>query len=114
MLLLQQVRWLTAHLLVLRLVWGMSLVMFKARTQVFFWGNFAGLLALDGVGNLKGWQWLFIMEGLPTVLMGIYTFCCLAEMPATVIAFSSFFFCDISTVGLASPHPNLYFSHESI
>ena len=44
----------------------------------------SGLLALDGVGNLKGWQWLFIVEGLPTVLMGVYTLCRLAETPATV------------------------------
>ena len=44
----------------------------------------SGLLTLDGVGNLRGWQWLFIVEGLPTVLMGIYTFCRLAETPATV------------------------------
>jgi len=25
----------------------------------------------DHVGGLKGWQWLFIMEGLPTVLLGV-------------------------------------------
>ena len=31
----------------------------------------AGLLHLDGVGGLRGWQWLFIAEGAPTVLLGV-------------------------------------------
>jgi MFS family permease len=30
----------------------------------------AGLLLLDGVGGLRGWQWLFLMEGLPALLLG--------------------------------------------
>lgn len=42
----------------------------------------AGLLALDGYLGLAGWQWLFIVEGIPTVLMGIYTKINLAESPA--------------------------------
>ena len=28
------------------------------------------LLALDGRGGLAGWQWLFLIEGLPSVLLG--------------------------------------------
>ncbi|BDA42609.1 Putative tartrate transporter [Coccomyxa sp. Obi] len=32
----------------------------------------AGLLALDGMLGLKGWQWLFVVEGLPTILLGFY------------------------------------------
>src|SRR5581483_9326965 len=28
------------------------------------------LLALDGRGGLAGWQWLFLLEGLPSVLLG--------------------------------------------
>ncbi|KAK9909692.1 hypothetical protein WJX75_006123 [Coccomyxa subellipsoidea] len=32
----------------------------------------AGLLALDGVLGLKGWQWLFVVEGIPTILLGFY------------------------------------------
>ncbi|KAK9814550.1 hypothetical protein WJX72_007741 [[Myrmecia] bisecta] len=39
----------------------------------------AGLLALDGVLGLDGWQWLFILEGVPTVLMGLYIFMTLTE-----------------------------------
>jgi hypothetical protein len=31
----------------------------------------AGLLRLDGAAGLKGWQWLFLAEGLPTLLLGI-------------------------------------------
>ena len=42
----------------------------------------AGLLALDGYLGLAGWQWLFIVEGIPTVLMGVYTKVNLAESPA--------------------------------
>ncbi|WIA15939.1 hypothetical protein OEZ85_012682 [Tetradesmus obliquus] len=30
----------------------------------------AGLLLLDGVGGLRGWQWLFLLEGLPALLLG--------------------------------------------
>ena len=31
----------------------------------------SALLKLDGVSGLSGWQWLFLFEGLPTVLLGI-------------------------------------------
>ena len=31
----------------------------------------AGLLHLDGMMGMRGWQWLFILEGIPTVLLGI-------------------------------------------
>jgi MFS transporter, ACS family, tartrate transporter len=30
-----------------------------------------GLLKLDGIAGLHGWQWLFILEGLPPVVLGI-------------------------------------------
>lgn len=30
----------------------------------------AALLAMEGVWNLHGWQWLFLLEGLPSVLLG--------------------------------------------
>ena len=29
------------------------------------------LLSLDGVGGLAGWQWLFVVEGLPAVVLGV-------------------------------------------
>uniref|UniRef100_A0A383W7S9 Chitinase domain-containing protein 1 n=1 Tax=Tetradesmus obliquus TaxID=3088 RepID=A0A383W7S9_TETOB len=34
----------------------------------------AGLLSLHGVAGLSGWRWLFIIEGIPSVLMGIAIF----------------------------------------
>src|SRR5215468_4891214 len=39
------------------------------------------LLGLDGVWGLKGWQWLFIIEGLPSVLLGIVTWFYLTDKP---------------------------------
>ena len=51
-------------------------------------GAFSGLLAfgiakMDGVGNFEGWRWIFILEGLATVLAGIATFFCLIDSPAS-------------------------------
>ncbi len=40
------------------------------------------LLRLDGVGGLAGWQWLFVLEGLPTVLLGVVTWWYLDDKPA--------------------------------
>lgn len=40
------------------------------------------LLGLKGVGHLSGWQWLFLIEGLPSVLLGAVTFVYLTERPA--------------------------------
>lgn len=28
------------------------------------------ILALDGFLNMRGWQWLFLLEGFPSVLLG--------------------------------------------
>jgi ACS family tartrate transporter-like MFS transporter len=40
------------------------------------------LLGLDGVGHLSGWQWLFLVEGLPSALLGIVVLGYLTERPA--------------------------------
>jgi len=40
------------------------------------------ILALDGVWHLKGWQWLFLLEGLPSVLLGIVAWYFLDDRPA--------------------------------
>jgi MFS transporter, ACS family, tartrate transporter len=40
------------------------------------------LLELDGVFGLRGWQWLFIMQGLPTILLGLACFFVLTDRPA--------------------------------
>ena len=36
---------------------------------------------LNGVQGLEGWQWLFLLEGLPSVLMGIVVFFYLTDRP---------------------------------
>ncbi|MBK61268.1 MAG: MFS transporter [Pseudomonas sp.] len=35
--------------------------------------------SLSGVQNLAGWQWLFILEGLPTILVGVMAYCYLND-----------------------------------
>ncbi|MGY2904287.1 MFS transporter [Bradyrhizobium sp. URHC0002] len=39
------------------------------------------LLGLDGMMGLRGWQWLFILEGIPSVLLGIVTWFYLTDRP---------------------------------
>jgi ACS family tartrate transporter-like MFS transporter len=39
------------------------------------------LLELDGVGSLAGWQWLFLAEGLPAVLLGFIVLWVLPDNP---------------------------------
>src|ERR1700750_2775641 len=39
------------------------------------------LLGLDGAMGLKGWQWLFIFEGIPSVVLGIITWFYLTDRP---------------------------------
>ena len=40
------------------------------------------LLKFEGRGGLHGWQWLFLSEGLPTILMGISVLFILRDKPA--------------------------------
>jgi ACS family tartrate transporter-like MFS transporter len=40
------------------------------------------LLSLDGVSGLAGWQWLFVVEGLPAVLLGFVVLRALPEQPS--------------------------------
>lgn len=47
-----------------------------------FGGVIAYLLAsLDGIGGLKGWQWIFMVEGIPTVLIGFLVWKLLPSYP---------------------------------
>lgn len=39
------------------------------------------LMKMDGIAGLQGWQWLFVLEGIPTVLLGIYIFFSLPSSP---------------------------------
>ncbi len=48
-------------------------------------GGMSGwLLALDGNAGLHGWQWLFLVQGLPTVLVGLIVLRYLPDAPASV------------------------------
>ncbi|KAJ4375884.1 hypothetical protein N0V83_001162 [Neocucurbitaria cava] len=51
-------------------------------------GAFSGLLAygiahMDGVGNLAGWRWIFILEGILTVIVAIIAYFVLFDYPET-------------------------------
>ncbi|KAF5004179.1 hypothetical protein FDECE_9317 [Fusarium decemcellulare] len=51
-------------------------------------GAFSGLLAyalqkMDGIGGLAGWRWIFIIEGLATVVVGATCFWLLPDSPET-------------------------------
>ncbi len=40
------------------------------------------LLELDGVRGLTGWQWLFLLEGLPSVIVGVWVLRYLTDRPS--------------------------------
>jgi len=51
-------------------------------------GAFSGLLAfgiahMDGVGGLAGWRWIFILEGILTVIVAVIAFFVLFDFPET-------------------------------
>lgn len=39
------------------------------------------LTHMDGIHGLAGWQWLFVLEGLPTALFGVLVYVLLADRP---------------------------------
>src|SRR5260221_2561791 len=39
------------------------------------------LLSLHGAGGLAGWQWLFLLEGIPSIVLGLVVLKVLAERP---------------------------------
>lgn len=50
-------------------------------------GAFSGLLAaaiakMDGVGGYEGWRWIFLLEGIATVVLGFATLAFLIDSPA--------------------------------
>ena len=42
----------------------------------------AALLSLDGLGGFHGWQWLFVIEGIPAVLLGFVVMTYLTDRPS--------------------------------
>ncbi|KAF5328441.1 hypothetical protein D9619_013250 [Psilocybe cf. subviscida] len=51
-------------------------------------GAFSGLLAfaihfMSGTAGLLGWSWIFILEGMATVLVGLLAFLVMVDFPAT-------------------------------
>ena len=39
------------------------------------------LLSMNGVGGLAGWQWLFLLEGLPAIVLGVVVLFYMTERP---------------------------------
>jgi MFS family permease len=64
----------------------------QLRTSIFYFasafsGAFSGILAagisqMDGLGGLEGWRWIFVLEGLASVLLGISCFFLLPDTPS--------------------------------
>ncbi|KAF3762680.1 MFS general substrate transporter [Cryphonectria parasitica EP155] len=64
---------------------------FGVRAAIFFSaaalsGSFGGLLAaaiekMDGIGGRPGWAWIFILEGLLTIVIGVVSFWLVHDFP---------------------------------
>ncbi|BDD55435.1 hypothetical protein MAP00_000956 [Monascus purpureus] len=64
---------------------------FGVRMAIFFSaaalaGSFGGLLAaaiakMDGIGGKAGWSWIFILEGLGTIIIGVLSFWMVYDFP---------------------------------
>ncbi|CAN6651251.1 pantothenate transporter Fen2p [Trichomonascus vanleenenianus] len=67
---------------------------YAKRNTIFFLGNqagsafsgllSAGILRLEGKNGLAGWQWLFIIDGLITIFVGVLWFFLLPESPTNM------------------------------
>jgi len=58
----------------------------------------SALLRLDGLHGLSGWQWLFLLEGVPTILLGVSVLFVLKDSP--------------DKVSWMSPHEKLWLKRE--
>lgn len=63
---------------------GFRFSLFYSSTTVA--GAFGGLLAaaivnMDGMGNLSGWQWIFLLEGILAVLAGMASYRIIQDFP---------------------------------
>jgi MFS transporter, ACS family, tartrate transporter len=61
---------------------AVSWFMLAIPLSVVIGGPLAGvLLGMDGYLGLAGWQWLFLVEGLPAVVLGIFVYFFLDDRP---------------------------------
>jgi ACS family tartrate transporter-like MFS transporter len=61
----------------------MSAFILGAPLSAVLGGPICGLLLeLNNVFGLKGWQWLFLAEGVPSVVLGVVTLYCLPDRPS--------------------------------
>jgi MFS transporter, ACS family, tartrate transporter len=49
----------------------------------------SALLELHGIGGLKGWQWMFLLEALPAVILGFVILFYMTDRPGSDISVSS-------------------------
>jgi MFS transporter, ACS family, tartrate transporter len=40
------------------------------------------LLGLDGIAGFRGWQWLYILEGIPAIVVGLFVLAYLTDQPS--------------------------------
>ena len=73
--------------------WFPKAVRGRALSVIYILGALAGvvigalspiLLSLDGAHGMQGWQWLFLVEGLPAALVGLAILLFLPDSPASV------------------------------
>lgn len=61
----------------------MSAFILGAPLSAVFGGPVSGLLLeMNNIMGLKGWQWLFIIEGIPATLLGVVAFFYLTDRPS--------------------------------
>jgi MFS transporter, ACS family, tartrate transporter len=68
---------------------AMALFMTAAPLAGVVGGPISGALLGLHAANLSGWQWLFLMEGLPAVLLGVVVLLCLTDSPEIAAWLSS-------------------------
>lgn len=62
---------------------AMALFMLAIPLSSFVGAPLSGLiLGMDGAAGLRGWQWLYLLEGLPSVLLGVLCLLLLSDAPS--------------------------------
>ena len=49
--------------------------------EIVLWESGAILQYMDGVAGIQGWQWIFLLEGAPAVILGFIVFSYLTDRP---------------------------------